>query len=584
MGAEDDTVVLEGDVANAVAAGITVEPAARVDRAHHRAGRPVPLRERLMGTASPSRPPRRLAVVGSGVAGLTAAYVASRSAHVTLYEADDRLGGHADTHLVEEAGDGPGRAGCTHRHRLHRAQRAHLPGAAPPVRRARRRDPAVRDVDVDPRRRDRPGVGRRAGPPRAVPLARQPDPAGVPADAHRDPAVPPAGAARCWPTRSAVEPVETTLREFLADGRLLGVLRPALHGAGRRRGLVVRPGRRAGLPRPLPVHVPRPPRHARHLRLARPGARSPAVRGSTSRRVAAALDEVRIGTKVTSVLETPDGVEVTDGNGDVTTYDAVVVATHPGHALAMLAEPTPAQREVLGAMPYSPNVALLHTDTSLLPQATERAGVVELPAPPRRPDRPSRPAGDGVTVTYDLTRLQRLDTDTHYLVTLGGERPRRPGDRDRPDGVRAPALQPRLRRRPAPAAVDRHRPARVRRRLPRLGLPRGRCPLRARRRGAPGAARGRSAPALDHRRQLDRRQPTGVYRTTIRHTRRTPFPRTFEHRSHTWLVDLDDLPDHGVARPVRGARPPRRPRPLDPRPTSRRSWPATASSWAAAGS
>ncbi|MDQ3484886.1 MAG: NAD(P)-binding protein, partial [Actinomycetota bacterium] len=49
---------------------------------------------------------RRIAVVGSGVAGLTAAYVASRTAHVTLYEADDRLGGHADTHLVPEAVDG----------------------------------------------------------------------------------------------------------------------------------------------------------------------------------------------------------------------------------------------------------------------------------------------------------------------------------------------------------------------------------------------------------------------------------------------------------------------------------------------
>ena len=47
--------------------------------------------------------PRRLAVVGSGVAGLTAAYVAASSddVRVTLYEADDRLGGHADTHDVE---------------------------------------------------------------------------------------------------------------------------------------------------------------------------------------------------------------------------------------------------------------------------------------------------------------------------------------------------------------------------------------------------------------------------------------------------------------------------------------------------
>ena len=44
----------------------------------------------------------RIAVIGSGVSGLTAAHVAARAAHVTLYEADDRLGGHADTHEVHE--------------------------------------------------------------------------------------------------------------------------------------------------------------------------------------------------------------------------------------------------------------------------------------------------------------------------------------------------------------------------------------------------------------------------------------------------------------------------------------------------
>jgi predicted NAD/FAD-binding protein len=57
-------------------------------------------------------------------------------------------------------------------------------------------------------------------------------------------------------------------------------------------------------------------------------------------RVAAALADVRLGTKVTSVLETADGVEVTDGNGDV---DDVRRRRHrhpPGQALAMLAEPT----------------------------------------------------------------------------------------------------------------------------------------------------------------------------------------------------------------------------------------------------
>jgi predicted NAD/FAD-binding protein len=44
---------------------------------------------------------RRIAVVGAGVSGLTAAYVLQRAADVTLYEAEDRLGGHAHTHDVE---------------------------------------------------------------------------------------------------------------------------------------------------------------------------------------------------------------------------------------------------------------------------------------------------------------------------------------------------------------------------------------------------------------------------------------------------------------------------------------------------
>jgi DUF1365 family protein len=46
---------------------------------------------------------------------------------------------------------------------------------------------------------------------------------------------------------------------------------------------------------------------------------------------------------------------------------------------------------------------------------------------------------------------------------------------------------------------------------------------------------------------------TGVYETTIRHTRRHPFQRTFTHRSRTWVVDLDALPDHGRLAPVLGA-------------------------------
>ncbi len=57
-----------------------------------------------MTTTSPGR--RRIAVVGSGVAGLTAAWVLQRDADVTLYEADNRLGGHAHTHDVTHASGG----------------------------------------------------------------------------------------------------------------------------------------------------------------------------------------------------------------------------------------------------------------------------------------------------------------------------------------------------------------------------------------------------------------------------------------------------------------------------------------------
>ena len=135
------------------------------------------------------------------------------------------------------------------------------------------------------------------------------------------------------------------------------------------------------------------------------------------RRSAPRCPTCALGAKVTSVLETADGVEVTDGSGDVATYDAVVIATHPGHALSMLAEPTALQRELLSAMPYSPNTALLHTDASLLPEAADAWASWNF----RRPGADvERPTDDGVIVTYDLTRLQRLDTETHYLVTLGG--------------------------------------------------------------------------------------------------------------------------------------------------------------------
>ena len=50
---------------------------------------------------------RKIAVIGAGISGLTAAYILARSDEVTVFEAGDRLGGHADTHLVPEPGGPP---------------------------------------------------------------------------------------------------------------------------------------------------------------------------------------------------------------------------------------------------------------------------------------------------------------------------------------------------------------------------------------------------------------------------------------------------------------------------------------------
>ena len=291
-------------------------------------------------------------------------------------------------------------------------------------------------------------------------------------------------------------------------------------------------------------------------------------------RVGAAIDEVRTGTKVTSVLETGDGVEVTDGNGVVTSYDAVVIATHPGQALAMLAAPTAAQREVLAALPYSRNVALLHTDDVACcrgPRARGRRGTSGGRSTPR----------DHVTVTYDLTRLQRLPTDTHYLVTLGGEDLVDPATVIDRMEYEHPLYTPDVRRRPGPPGRDRHRPDRLRRRLPRLGLPRGRRALGPGRRRAAGARMG-GAPAA-HLDPID----AGDLRD---HDPAHP-PYAVEAVVHAPLPHLAGRPRR-PARPraaepgpgqLRGARPPRRPGPHDPR--QRRRLPAAgrASSSAPAG-
>jgi predicted NAD/FAD-binding protein len=243
--------------------------------------------------------------------------------------------------------------------------------------------------------------------------------------------------------------------------------------------------------------------------------------------VTAAGGDIRLDSLVTSVLATAHGIEVTDADGRTDVFDKVVLAVHPGQALAMLAEPTAVQQEVLGAMPYSRNVAQLHTDTSLLPRSPRaRASWNQM----ERADR------TGVTVSYDLTRLMRLPTDTRYLVTLGG------ADLVDRDQVLATMDYEHPIYTPSSVAAQRRVGELDSDRLAFAGAWQGwGFHEDGARSGARAAARlgfaWPGAPAAP-------RKPR-VYRTTLTHTRRDPVKHRFTHTSHHWVVDLDRLPRRG---------------------------------------
>ncbi len=462
---------------------------------------------------------RRIAVIGSGVAGLTAAHVLSRSAQVTLFEADERLGGHADTHVVVEDG---------RELRIDTGFIVHNERTYPTLLRLfAELGVATQESEMSMSISDRVtgvewagALGARGVFPTLANL--RPSYLRMVTEIprfHRR--------ARALLAAGPASGAEQTLSEFLDEGGFTPYF--SRH--------FMEPVVAAVWSCDPDLALEYPARYLfeflqHHGMLAVFG--SPPWRtvtgGSHSyvSRLAALLPDVRTGTKVTSVSELPDRVEVTDGNGETTSYDAVVVATHPGQALAILAEPTADQRAVLSAIGYSPNTAQLHTDTSLLPRTGNAWASWNF----------QRPSGrDGLVVTYDLTRLQRLDTDTHYLVTLGGT------DLVDPATVIDTMQYEHPLYTPASVAAQRRLPEIDTDRVAFAGAWHGwgfhedgaRSGLAAAERLGGSWDAPAAAPSLPR-----------VYETTIRHQRRAPFTRSFTNRSHTWLVDLDDLPDHGT--------------------------------------
>ena len=139
------------------------------------------------------------------------------------------------------------------------------------------------------------------------------------------------------------------------------------------------------------------------------------------RRILDELDDVQVATPVLGVDRRPDGVWLRCRDG-AERFDEVVFACHSDQTLAILgAGASLDERRILGAVKYQPNLALVHTDTALLPRRRKVWSAWNYLAGAGRPDE--RP----VSVSYLINRLQPLPFETPVVVSLNPFREPAPG-------------------------------------------------------------------------------------------------------------------------------------------------------------
>ena len=131
--------------------------------------------------------------------------------------------------------------------------------------------------------------------------------------------------------------------------------------------------------------------------------------------LARAIADIRLGAGVRAVQRTGDGVLVQDDRGRAERFDHVIIGAHANQALAMLAEPSDQEKETLGAIKYSRNLTVLHTDSDLMPRRRRAWASWNYIG-----------VGDGLCVTYWMNRLQGLPGQDLF-VTLNPPRAPRAG-------------------------------------------------------------------------------------------------------------------------------------------------------------
>jgi len=343
----------------------------------------------------------RIAIVGSGISGLTAAHLLHADHEITLFETGDRVGGHARTVRVEVGGQ---------EHDVETGFVVYNETTYPIFTRLLARlgvetqptgmsfsvscrrtgveycGTSLRTVFADPRNLARPAFLRMLADVvrfnrRARELVRRGAPDGTLRDVlasgrysrrFLEHYLVPMGAAiwSCDPARILDFPASFFLRFF--DN----------HGLLRTR-------------RQLPWRV---------------------VRGGSRRYVEALIrpfrERVRTRTPVRSLRREGGGVTLV-AEGAQERFDHAVLAVHGDQALPLLADATEREREILGAIRYQRNDAVLHTDGRLLPERARARASWNYRIPRGGEERP--------TLTYDMTRLQRLGSAEPICVSLNSE-------------------------------------------------------------------------------------------------------------------------------------------------------------------
>jgi predicted NAD/FAD-binding protein len=343
----------------------------------------------------------RVAIVGSGISGLTAAHLLHEDHEITLFEAGDHVGGHARTVRVEIGGREhdvdtgfvvynettyPILTRLLARLRVETQPTAMSFGVSCRRTGVEYCGTSLRTVFADPRNLLRPQFLRMLVDivrfnRRARQLVRAGAPHGTLGDVLADGRysrrflehyLVPMGAAiwSCDPARILEFPASFFLRFF--DN----------HGLLRTR-------------RQLPWRV---------------------VRGGSRRYVEALIrpfrDRIRLRSRVVSVRRDGDGVTLV-ADGAPARFDHAVVAVHGDQALPLLSDATDREREILGAIRYQRNDAVLHTDARLLPARARARASWNYRIPRHEEERP--------TLTYDMTRLQGLDAPEPICVSLNSE-------------------------------------------------------------------------------------------------------------------------------------------------------------------